>query len=150
MLCVVAYKEASDRGGLVDELGRWRLPVAGGIVTQLLVDEAFGFRIQQQEPIGHVTVEISCRFTFDDGNQRFEVDPEAKETLLPLLSLHKVIVSDAYAVKDGHLIVRFAEGRSIEVGPDDRYEAWEVHGTRPSITREFKIIAVPAGGLAVF
>jgi hypothetical protein len=150
MLGVVAQSEASDRGGLVDELGRWRLPVAGGTVTQLLIDERFGFAIQQRESFGQVNVEISCRFTYDDGDQRVEVDPEAKETLLPVLSLHKAIVCEAYAIKDGHLIVRFAEGRSIEVEPDDQYEAWEVHGTVPSITREFKIIAVPAGGLAVF
>lgn len=150
MLCIVADSEGSDRGGLVDELGRWRLPVAGGTVIQLLVDETLGFTIQQPKPLGHVTVEIACRFTYYDGNQRFDVDPAAKETLLPVLSLHGAIVSEGYATKGGHLIVRFVGGGAIEVEPDDRYEAWEVHGTRPSIVREFKIVAVPAGGLALF
>jgi hypothetical protein len=82
--------------------------------------------------------------------RRFEIDPEAPDTLPPLLALHQAVVSEANAVKDGHLVVRFEDGRSIEVAPDDRYEAWQVDGSRPPVPRDFKIIAVPGGGLAVF
>ena len=132
MLAPVGHSDTSDPSGLVDELGRWRLPVEGGTVTQLLIDYAFGFTVQVQEPAGDVRMRLAGRFSYEDGSgRRFEIDPEAPDTLPPLLALHQAVVSEAHAVKDGHLVVRFEDGRSIEVAPDDRYEAWQVDGSRP-------------------
>lgn len=97
-----------------------------------------------------VHVRISSRFEYGSVDDLVSVDPEVTRDLAPLLSLHKATLTEGYAVKDGHLVLRFADGRIIKVAPDDQYEAWHVSGQMPPIQRKFELIAIPGGGLAVF
>ena len=64
--------------------------------------------------------------------------------------MHKTIVEEGHAVKDGHLVLRFQDARAIRVEPDERYEAWQVNGHLPPIERKFSAVAVPSGRVAVF
>ena len=136
---------------LVDGKGRWVFPVAGGEVTQVRIDFAFGLVIETFDDRSAVTnVRISTTFEYTDQAGTRSFDPERTAELASLITLHKAVVEEGHAVKDGHLVLRFSDGRSITAGPHDQYEAWDVTGHLPPIKREFRVIAVPSGGVAVF
>jgi Family of unknown function (DUF6188) len=51
----------------------------------------------------------------------------------PLLGLHQAVVTAAQIRKDGRLTMTFADDAVLDVGPDERYEAFQVTGSlRPS------------------
>jgi hypothetical protein len=52
--------------------------------------------------------------------------------------------------KIGTVRVEFQDGRSLRVGPDDRYEACAVRLRTPGGDRRFEFIVPPGGGLAEF
>lgn len=134
---------------LVEGRGRWVLPVAGGEVTQVQIDFAFGLVIQTYDDRhASVHVRISTPLQYENGDATTTIDPEHTAHLAPLITLHKATVDKGFVVKDGHLVLRFADGRAIFVAPHDQYEAWHVTGHLPPIERKFELIAVPSGGIA--
>jgi hypothetical protein len=131
---------------LSEARGRWILPVVGGEVSQVRIDFAFGLVIEVYgDESVTVVVRISTPFVFHDGGTTATIDPENTAGLGALLTLHKAEVTEAYVVKDGHLHLTFADGRSIEVAPHDQYEAWQVEGHKPPIQRRFSLIGLPSG-----
>lgn len=131
-----------DATGLYDEHGHWVLPVGAGEVTQVRVDYAFSLVIETW-----LSLRIEGRFTLERGGQVEEYDPSDTASLGPLVVLHKAVVSEALARKDGRLSVRFADGSILTVPPDDHYEAFVIDGALPPIERKFTLVSLPGGGL---
>ena len=100
------------------------LPIAGGQVTQVRIDFAFGIVIETYDDRrASTSVRINTALQFEaDGTTR-TIDPEQTADLAPLITLHKTTVAEGYVVKDGHLVLHFVDGRSINVAPHERYEA---------------------------
>lgn len=146
----VAPGDVAGEGGLEEAPGRWVLPVSGGVVTQVVIDYAFGLTIERRRDHTSVHVRISGQLDYGTIDHIVTVDPEVTATLGPLLTLHSAAVAEGYALKDGHLVLCFGDGRSIRVAPHDHYEAWQVTGRLPPVERKFELIAVPGGGLAPF
>ncbi len=137
--------------GLTEGRGRWVLPISGGEVTQIRIDFAFGLEIESYgDDQTSLSIRISTPFTFTSDGNAVVIDPERTAELEALVTLHKAEVQEAHVVKDGHLVVRFADGRAIEVAPHEQYEAWQVDGQRPPVERRFSLVAVPSGGVAKF
>ena len=140
---------ASD--GLTEGRGRWVLPIRGGEVTQVRIDFAFGLVVETYgDDPASVSIRISTPFSFERDGRTILIDPERTADLGPLVTLHKAEVQEAHAVKDGHLLLRLADGRAIEVAPHEQYEAWQADGHLPPIERKFSLVAIPSGGLARF
>lgn len=131
-----------DATGLYDEHGHWVLPVAGGEVTQVRVDFAFGLMIE-----AWLSIRIEGRFSLERGGMVHEYDPADTASLGPLVVLHKSVVSEALARKDGRLTIRFADGTILIVPPGDQYEAFVIDGALPPIQRKFTLVSLPGGGL---
>lgn len=125
--------------------------MAGGEVTQVQVDYAFGLAIETyDEQKASTHIRISTRFEYEADGVVTVIDPEHTEQLAPLLALHKAVVAEGYAIKDGHLVVRFVDGRAIRVAPDAQYEVWTVTGQLPPVVRKFNLIGLPGTGVALF
>jgi len=78
------------------------------------------------------------------------IEPEQTQQMAPLLTLHKAVVAEGYAIKDGHLVVSFVDGRAIRVAPDKQYESWTVTGQLPPVVGKFGLIGLPGSGVALF
>ena len=114
---------------LAEGRGRWVLPIIGGEVTQVQIDYAFGFVVVTYgDDPASVRIRIEAEFKVQLEGVTLTFDPEDTADLGRLVTLHKAVVEEAYVVKEGHLVVRFADGRAIEVAPHGQYEAWTVSG----------------------
>jgi hypothetical protein len=123
----------------------------GGEVTQVRIDFAFGLVIETYDDRRASThVRISRPFDFKRDGTVVRIDPERTAEMAPLITLHKVTVREAFAVKDGNLVISFGATGEIRVAPDDQYEAWQVDGQMPPVERKFSLIALPPGGIALF
>ena len=110
-----------------EEEDRWVLPTGEGVVTQLKIDFAFGFTIEQW-----IHIRISQPFVVHANSGPIEVDPEGDpESMGRLIGLHQAVVTDASVHKDGSLTVAFSDGRTLRVPTGTRYEAFEVEGAWP-------------------
>jgi hypothetical protein len=72
-------------------------------------------------------------------------EPEDILSLGALLDLHKAVVHDGYACKDGVLLLSFDDGTILTVEPHPRYEAFVIDGRGPE--GSFTLAAMPGGGL---
>jgi hypothetical protein len=126
----------------IEESDRWLLPVGDGIVTQLQIDFAFGFTVEQR-----LHFRIAERFSVEDGSGTARYDPERRGSVGPLADLHGAVVTEATVYRDGRLVVCFADGRALSVPPGEHYEAFEVTGSRDA-SEPFRLISLPGGGLA--
>jgi Family of unknown function (DUF6188) len=133
---------------LAEGRGRWILPIIGGEVTQVQIDCSFGLVVVTYgDDPASVTIRIETEFKVQLEGVTLTFDPKATADLGRLVTLHKAVVEEAYVVKDGHLVVRFADGRAIEVAPHGEYEAWAVSGDLKPIQRRFSLVALPSGGV---
>jgi hypothetical protein len=136
--------------GLVSHRGRWVLPMAGGEVTQVQVDHSFGLAIETYaDEQASTHVRIHTAFEYEAAGVVHSIDPEHTADLAALVTLHKAVVEEGYAVKDGHLVVRFADGRAIRVAPHEQHESWSVTGRLPPVERRFSLIGLPGSGVAL-
>lgn len=132
-----------DNAGLTEARGKWVLPVGEGKITQLRIDYAFTFVLDQW-----IEIRIETPFSYGAEGARHQFEPSDAPGLAPLLGLHQATVTSAEIRKDGRLTVAFADGCALVVLPDEQYEAFTVSGSLPPIRRGFRFVAVPGGGLA--
>lgn len=135
----------TDEAGLTEARGKWILPVGGGIVTQIRIDFAFTVVLESW-----IEIRIETAFSFGPPGAGRRFEPSEATALAPLLGLHQAVVAAAQIRKDGRLTLTFADGAVLEVGPDERYEAFHVAGSLPPVRRGFRFVALPGGGLARF
>jgi hypothetical protein len=125
----------------------WLLPVAGGQVTRVCIDNA-------EVKIFCNGVEISIGgqfFMTDSSGEQFIIDPSPDHDALllaPFLRIVRRTVADAIAFTDGRLSVTIDDGTLIEVPVDPRFEAW--HASGPGGIDGLKVVSLPGGELAVW
>lgn len=135
---------AATEAQLREETERWVLPLVGREVDQLCIDFAVTLVVD-----GTDTVRLTTPFTLELDGQRHTVEPERVETMLPVLGLHRAVVTAAHAGKDGTLELRFDGDRVLRCEPNEDYEAWEVGGGLPPVTSSYHILAQAGGGVEV-
>ncbi|WP_410809086.1 DUF6188 family protein [Micromonospora sp. 067-2] len=134
--------ERMNHAGLIEQTGRWLLPVGDGVVTQLRIDYALTLMIE-----AWLEIRIEAEFSYGPAGAERWLDPSATAGLGPLLDRHQAKVSAVEIRKDGRLTLTFADDAILAVEPDDQYEAFTVAGTPPTVSVGFHFVAVPGGGL---
>jgi hypothetical protein len=126
---------------------RWILPLAGRTVTRCCIDGAVSLELSDAGSTD-ATIQIAGTFDLQRGRRRrtWRLHPQGDASALaPVLNLLGLTVDRAEALKDGTLVVVFADGSRVSVTPDPDYEAWEFAGNRGA-----KAIALPGGDLAIW
>lgn len=120
-------------------------------MTQVLIDYSFGLSIETYgEQSASTRVRINTPFEYGESGVVTIIDPEQTADLGPLVTLHKAVLVEGHAIKDGHLVLQFTDGRTIRVAPDEQYESWQVTGHLPPVERKFDLIGLPGSGVALF
>jgi hypothetical protein len=86
-------------------------------------------------------VVIESRFRLTRGGSTVVLDPEKRGELGPLLAIYPATLQTSSVSADESLRLEFADGTTIEVPPDERYEAWQVCGPGSRL-----VVCGPAGG----
>jgi hypothetical protein len=76
---------------------------------------------------GEIEVVIECPFTLAVDDVVYQLDPEARTDLGPLVALYPAALSAAYVSERAALHLGFDSGATIVVPQNTLYEAWQVH-----------------------
>jgi Family of unknown function (DUF6188) len=82
---------------------------------------------QTRLQFGDVEVAIGCPFNLTVDDVVYQLDPEARIDLGPLVALYPAVLSAAYVSGRADLHLEFDGGATIVVPQNADYEAWEVH-----------------------
>ncbi|WP_155373308.1 DUF6188 family protein [Catellatospora vulcania] len=129
---------------LAEHEDRWILPFRGLRVTQILVDFAFGLRL---DDVGEVRIGGKATLGWVAAGVRPEtitLDPERQDVVAGLAVFNTDVLS-AVAFKSGSLRIVFSSGHVLRAEPDPQYEAWTTSGPGG-----MSIVSLPGGGLAVW
>ncbi|WP_327031680.1 DUF6188 family protein [Micromonospora ureilytica] len=135
--------ERVEPTGLIEQTGKWLLPVGDGVVTQLRIDFAFTLIVESW-----IEIRIETEFSYGAPGAESRFDPSTSTGLVPLLDRHQAQITAAEICKDGRLTLTFADDAVLVVEPDDQYEAFTVTSMPPPGFRGFRFVAVPGRGLA--
>lgn len=103
----------------------------------------FGYTLTLQfTDLHEVQIEQPIRITA--GGEPVEVSAEA-EWSEPISALVRDSVTGAEALADGTLVITFAGGTELRVGPNPDYESWTVTGPGG-----MRVVCLPGGELAVW
>lgn len=119
----VDVAQEADEAGLTESRGKWILPVGDGIVTQIRIDFAFTLVLESW-----IEIRIETAFSYGPPGAGRQFEPSDPTALAPLLGVHQAVATAAQIRKDGRLTMTFADDAVLEVGPDERYEAFQVTG----------------------
>lgn len=114
-----------------------------GVVQLIQIDFRVGLLISDKS--GEARLLIETPFTMNTTGERSVLIPEDAPSLAPVLALFNAKVMAISIKNTGRLIVEFGNGVSIEVHPDDKYEAWQLSGS-PG----FRLVCAPGGSVVVF
>jgi hypothetical protein len=134
-------KERKRAMGSPQQWREWNLE--GLEVTQLRFDFQFHVQIDSSERSLQITLS-SPIILRSDMDAPLLLDPEQTYTLSPLLSLLFKPVVSFRASSDGDCHLRFQNGAELSCAPDERYEAWESHGTGELASAS--LLCGPGGG----
>ena len=129
---------------LREEKGGWSLLLANGRVQLIQIDFRLGLFLS--DPPDEAELYIERTFRLKEPNGIVTLEPGKTATLAPALSLFNAKISNVTVRKTGGLKAEFAGEVSIEVGPDDRFEAWQL-GSRSA---GFMLICSPGGSVSFF
>ena len=122
----------------------WKWPAArqGDSVMQCLVDYGFGITTESG-----MALRIECAFTYRKSDSvPVLYDPNGDPPLLgPVLSVVRSAVVNGFADEAGALHIEFSDGSTIDVLPDERYEAWTLAGPDGLL-----LVSLPGDGLAIW
>lgn len=121
----------------------WTFVLDEASLGYLHVDFRLGLDITDRLGTVHLTIEIPCRLTIE--NSATILSPNDPPTIAPILALLSADVTSIIVQKTGHIAVQFANGYQLEVGPNARYEAWQI-----SCTNEFLMVCAPGGTITIF
>jgi hypothetical protein len=125
------------------EEASWNLAFHHGLVQQIQIDFRLGLLLTDDKAHAKVVIETPFVLHSPDGSLPFT--PAETVSLAPILRLFNKEVIDLNIRKTGHLKVAFADGYSLEVDPDDNYEAWQIGGSIG-----FMFICSPGGSVSLF
>lgn len=118
------------------------LPLIGHSISRVAFDYAVTLLTD-----GESELRIEAAFSIASGDDaQVVVEPSAAaEHAAVLIRLLGCQVEDANAGSDGSLRLSFSGGRSIEVKPHPKFEAWTFAGANGA-----KAISTPGGGLSTW
>jgi Family of unknown function (DUF6188) len=82
---------------------------------------------QARLQFGPVEIVIECPFVLTAADVVYELDPEQRTGLGPLLALYPAALSTASVSEQAELNLRFDSGATLVVAQHPQYEAWQVH-----------------------
>jgi hypothetical protein len=91
------------------------------------------------------TIRLEGTLVLTAPNSRFEVAPEDRRTLLPVLQLIGRTLTAIECSQDGNLYLSLGEDVTIVAKADQDYEAWELQADNG-----LRIVSMPGGGLSLW
>jgi hypothetical protein len=125
----------------------WSCELANSRLQMIQIDFRLSLLISNSIEDAWIHIETEGKFRSDLHEALFV--PGNAQTLAPLLCLFNTEVIDISITKVGKLIIKFERNCSLEVGPDQSYEAWQVSGSGGD---EDKVMLVcgPGGKVTLF
>ena len=115
------------------------LDVADPTLTFIRIDH------QSRLQFGGTEFVIASAFRLTMNDADYELDPDGRSGLGPLLALYPDELVTARVDPDSALRLSFASGAELVVPPSDEYEAWEVNGPGNRV-----VVCQPGGELSVW
>jgi hypothetical protein len=126
---------------MVDSAGVPTLELAGEDLTSIRIDN------QTHLTFGATEVTIGTPFRITIGGATYELDPDTRAELGPVLAIYPATLRSAGIDAQLTLRLEFVGGEVLEVSEDPSYESWEIRGPGARL-----IVCPPAGvgGLAIW
>lgn len=102
----------------------WYLSLQDGLVQLIQIDFRLGLFLSDTSGKAQLYIETPCRIKRADGEVL--LTPSESSSLVPILPFFNAKVIGVAIRKTGQLEVEFGNGHSLEVHPDDSYEAWQL------------------------
>jgi hypothetical protein len=109
---------------LVEQSDSWTIECVEGSIGQIHIDFRVTFDVVDGADRARVTIEELFRFNGPDGE--VPISPAETPSLGPILALFNAEVTRITIKKSGRLRVEGNGGWSLEVDPNDTYEAWQL------------------------
>ena len=109
---------------LVEGGNGWSIWPEDLLLSQVSID--YQLKMAFWSKVGSCEVIIRMPFLFETADSQKEINPENTADLMPVILLLRRNATRIAASQSGHLRVDFADGASIQVAPDDKYEAWRI------------------------
>lgn len=130
---------------LKDDENGWYLLLQDGLVQLIQIDFRLGLFLSDTSGKAQLYIETPCLLSGPGGD--VSLTPSQPSSLAPILPLFNAKVLGVSVQKTGKLKVEFADGFILEVGPDGRYEAWQL-GCSPPV--ECMFVCGPGGSVSLF
>jgi hypothetical protein len=121
----------------------WRLRFRDGVVQLIQVDFRLTLFLGDGADTAKLVVETPFRLIALEND--VVCSPEKPASLAPILPLVNARITGVLAQKSGWLRVEFDSGRSLEVAPNESYEAWQLGSSIG-----FLLVCSPGGGVSFF
>jgi hypothetical protein len=129
---------------LTETNGSWHIQFDDGRITYIHIDFRLALDIIDASGNASITIETPCRLKRAEGE--VWLTPSESPSLAPILPLFNAKVIGVAVQKTGQLKVEFGDGCTLEVGPDDSYEAWQL-GCSPI---DVMLVCSPGGNVSFF
>jgi hypothetical protein len=121
----------------------WLLAMDGGRVQRIEIDFRLGLLFGDKAEMASLYIETPCYLRCEGRDIR--LIPDEPCSLAPALALFNAEVADVSIQRTGHLTAMLKDGRSLEVDPNEQYEAWQI-----SSTNGFLLVCSPGGEVSLF
>ena len=128
---------------LREERDGWRFSLDSGFVQLIQIDFRLGLCLADTSGTAQLYIETECRL--NGGSSEVLLTPANPSTLAPVLPLFNRKVVTATIRKTGQLKVEFGGGYTLQVEPDNSYEAWQL-----GCSLGFMVVCAPGGSVSVF
>jgi len=128
---------------LTDEEFQWVLKFTDGRVNYIHIDFRLSLDLVDASGKASLTIETPCRLKGAGGE--VPLTPSEPSSLAPILPLFNAKVIGVGMQKTGQLKVEFGDGHTLEVDPDDSYEAWQLGCSSGSM-----LVCSPGGKVSFF
>ena len=128
---------------LTEESGGWRLALSQGFVQLIQIDFRLGLFLGDAPDMAKLY--IAEDFLLKNQGREDTINPEDSCSLAPLLAFFNAKVAGIDIRTTGHLRLEFEAGSSLEVNPNELYEAWELNSSIGVM-----MICSPGGSVSLF
>jgi hypothetical protein len=128
---------------LRDEKDGWQLSLQDGLVQLIQIDFRLGLFLSDASGKAQLYVEAPCHLRGPDVD--VALTPAESSSLAPVLPLFNAKVTSVAIRNTGQLKVQFGDSCSLEVDPDDAYEAWQL-----GCSLGFMLVCSPGGKVSFF
>lgn len=130
---------------LTEESDGWRLTLDQGFVQLIQIDFRLGLFLSDGSDVAKLYVESECLLRTPGGEDRMNPeDPRSLVAILPFAQGAKV--AHISIRKTGQLQLEFESGSSLEVNPQQRFEAWQLGSSSIGLL----MVCAPGGSVALF